>query len=264
MTTGHHTRVFRGLSLFICSLFSGAALAAEAFASIIIDDLGDNLERAHDVIRLDAPVSIAVLPGTPYAARTAKLAKRHGKDVILHIPMQSIQHSELTDGALSLHMSRQQFLDQLGASLDSVPHLVGVNNHMGSLITRHPGHMRWLMDTLSQRGSLFFVDSRTTDQTVALRIADEHGVPGVERDVFLDPAFDEDTIETQFDRFIKLAREKGSALAIAHPHPNTLRLLKKRLKTLQRHGIRLVSISEYVKKRNAQHVTCTGPACAGM
>ena len=64
----------------------------------------------------------------------------------------------------------------------------GVNNHMGSLLTRHPGHMLWLMRTLQQHGEnpLFFVDSRTTVATVARRLAVENGVPNTDRNVFLD------------------------------------------------------------------------------
>lgn len=264
MLVSNRCRLHRWLLAIACTLASAASLAAEPYASIIIDDLGDNLDRSTEVARLPAPISIAIMPNTPYAVTTAKLAHRHGKEVLLHMPMQSVRHHQLTPDALSLHMTRNQFVDKLKHSLSSIPHLVGINNHMGSLITRHPGHMRWLMSTLTEYESLIFVDSRTTRKSVAQMIAHEHDVPNVRRDVFLDPQFDTATIDAQFDRLIRLSKQNGSALAIAHPHPTTLKLIKSRLASLKQNGIKLVPISEYVSRRSRQHVTCTGTTCAGL
>lgn len=241
-----------------------AAYATERYASIIIDDLGDNLADSKTVAALPAPITLAIMPGTPYSKTTAKLARRNGKEILLHMPMQSVRHHEMSSGTLHLHMSREQFKHRLKQSLSSIPGVIGLNNHMGSLITRHPGHMGWLMQTLSEHSPMLFVDSRTTKKSVALQIAEEHNIPSVQRDVFLDPTPDAATINQQFDRFISLARNKGAALAIAHPYPNTLKLIRKRLPELKRHGIKLVGISEYVNKKRKQHVSCTGPACTGL
>ncbi len=248
-----------------CLLAPACLFASDKYASIIIDDLGDNIHRATEAARLPAPVAVAILPDTPYAETTARLARKHGKDVILHMPMQSVRHHHKhASGTLKLHMSERQFVNKLKSSIASIPHLVGINNHMGSLLTRHPGHMKWLMRTLAQQESLFFVDSRTTDKSVALQIANEYDIPSVQRDVFLDPDFDNETVEQQFQRFIRIAREKGAALAIAHPHPVSLQVIREKLDELKRHGIKLVSLTDYVNKRSKQHVSCTGTACAGL
>jgi polysaccharide deacetylase 2 family uncharacterized protein YibQ len=241
-----------------------AGSAEQRYASILIDDLGASLERSAEVIALPAPLGIAILPDTRYARETAELAARKGRDVILHMPMQSVRYHRTTPAMLQLHMSKDEFTAQLQRSLASVPHVKGVNNHMGSLLTRHPGHMQWLMQTLAEQKNLFFIDSRTTDKSVAMQIASEYAVPSVERDVFLDPDFRRSTISHQLDRFIALVREQGSGLAIAHPHPNTLAVLRSRLDDFRRAGIRLVPISEFVALRRQQDVTCTGPACAGL
>ena len=253
-----------GCLLALVMLPLRSTLAAELYASIIIDDLGDNLQQVKSVAALPGPVAIAVMPDTPYADRALKLARKQGKQVLLHMPMQAIEHKKMAPGYLGLHMSREDFIARVRQSLDSLPGVVGLNNHMGSLITRHPGHMGWLMSTLAEKESLLFVDSRTTDQSVAMQIASEYDVPSVQRDVFLDPDYDRATIRRQFDRFISLVRQNGSALAIAHPHPYSLELLRRRLPELAEHGIKLVPLTDYVSRRNRQHVSCSGTACAGM
>jgi polysaccharide deacetylase 2 family uncharacterized protein YibQ len=130
----------------------------------------------------------------------------------------------------------------LGVALDSVPDVAGVNNHMGSLLTRHPGAMQWLMEGLRERG-LFFVDSRTTVHTVAESLARENSVPVRRRDVFLDSAPGIEQVRSQFRRLVRLARGKGSALGIAHPRRVTLAVLADELPRLQQQGIDLVSAS---------------------
>jgi polysaccharide deacetylase 2 family uncharacterized protein YibQ len=145
-------------------------------------------------------------------------------------------------------MTQNEFKKQLAINLKSVPFVRGINNHMGSLLTRHPGHMAWLMDALSQRGDLYFIDSRTTDKTIAEKIAVEYNIPNLPRDFFLDPDNKESTLQKQFDRFINKVNERGYALAIAHPYPRTIAFLRKNLKRLKQQGIRLVPASRLIEK----------------
>ena len=121
---------------------------------------------------------------------------------MLHLPMQSVEHHKHSPGTLDLHMTKSEFRTQLLASLNSVPYVRGVNNHMGSLLTRHPGHMNWLMDVLSKHGGLYFIDSKTTNKSIAAKIAIEYDIPNLSRDFFLDPDEKDSTIRQQFNRFI--------------------------------------------------------------
>ncbi len=210
--------------------------------AIIIDDLGKRLDHGQRVLRLRGPVACAFLPRAAHTRALALAAHRRGKEVLLHLPMQSVAFGRLDRGGLTLHMTEQAFRRQLKADLRAVPYVQGVNNHMGSLLTRHPGHMLWLMRALRQHGGLFFVDSRTTDKTVALQIAHETGVPGIRRDVFLDHDPSPAAVEAQFERLLRLARRKGHAVAIGHPYPVTLAMLERRLPQLQREGVRLVNL----------------------
>jgi polysaccharide deacetylase 2 family uncharacterized protein YibQ len=120
---------------------------------------------------------------------------------------------------------------------------------MGSLLTRHPGHMDWLMSEMNAQGGLFFVDSVTTVRTVAAHVALERGLPTTRRDVFLDSAADPDSIRRQFARLLAVAHEQGSALAIGHPYPGTLQVLAEVLPQLGMYGVRLVPVSQLIITR---------------
>ena len=224
-----------------------AAIELPAIA-IIIDDIGYLEKRDTQAIQLPGAITYAFLPHTPYAYDLALLAHSRNKEVMLHLPMESMEHKQLGPGGLTLDMTYQEFARQLQSDLASVPHVVGINNHMGSLLTRHPGHMVWLMREINKRDNLYFVDSYTTKDSVAEQIANENQVPNLRRDVFLDNDRDPARIEYQFRRLLKLARKNGIALAIGHPYPETIALLAKQLPHLDENGIRLLPVSQLLNR----------------
>ena len=215
--------------------------------SIIIDDMGKRLEAGQRVLALPGPVACAFLPQARYTPSLANSAHATGKEVMLHLPMDSVDRRPLDAGAVTLDMTEQQFVATVKAGLASVPHAVGINNHMGSLLTRHPGHMLWLMRLMQHQAPLFFIDSRTTVETVARLVAVENGVPASERNVFLDNQLDADEIRFQFNRMLQLARKQGTALAIGHPNSLTLAVLEQQIPKLKQQGIRLVPVSELIE-----------------
>lgn len=215
--------------------------------AIIIDDLGYQLEAGRRAINLPGPVACAILPATPRSTRLAETAFANGKDVLLHLPLEPVSRDGQSDpGGILLDMSRDQFAMTFAADLETVPHAIGVNSHRGSMLTRHPGHMGWLMEELRAHGDLIFVDSYTTHKSVALQLARERGVRAIKRDVFLDPDRLPETIEREFGRLKDLARKNGVAVGIGHPYPSTLALLEREIPKLSDEGIELVSISELV------------------
>ena len=236
------------LATFILLLFflAGSKAYADKYASIIIDDLGNSYEYGHEITQLPGALTLAILPRTSYAKDIARLAIDNHKEVMLHLPMQSVEHQKHSPGTLDLHMTKNEFIHQLRLNLNSVPYVRGVNNHMGSLLTRHPGHMNWLMDELTGQGGLYFVDSKTTNKSIAEKMAVEHNLPNLTRDYFLDPDSQESTIQKQFDRFIEKVNKRGYALAIAHPHPKTIKFLKANLARLKEQGINLIPVSKLI------------------
>lgn len=218
--------------------------------AIIIDDLGYALGNGQRAVDLPGPVACAILPGTPAATRLAGAAADRGKEVLLHLPMQATQADGKDEpDSITLDMSRRAFAETFDAALESVPHAIGVNNHRGSLLTRHPGSMRWLMEEIGARESLFFLDSYTTHHSVAMQIADETGVTAIKRDVFLDSVPTLEAIEYQFERLKRIAAERGVAVGIGHPYEATLTFLEEALPELEREGFELVPLSSLTELR---------------
>ena len=193
---------------------------------------------------------LARTTGTPRAGALAALAFESGKEVLLHLPLQATANDAVQETlGINLDMDRQEFRDTFERALASVPHAIGVNSHRGSMLTRHPGHMQWLMDEIHARESLFFVDSFTTHHSVALKIALETGVDARKRDIFLDPDQEPETVAREFERMKRLALDRGSVVAIGHPYAATLDLLERELPKLAGEGIELVSISVLMRQQ---------------
>lgn len=214
---------------------------------IIIDDLGYQVDAGLRAIELPGPVSYAVLPATPNSRVLALLAHQRGKEVLLHLPFES-QDRENRDepGAITLDMSRAAFHEAFASALASVPHAIGVSNHRGSLLTRHPGHMSWLMEEIAAHDGMFFVDSFTTHQSVAMQIAAEQGIAAARRHVFLDNDRSATALENAFAELTERARRDGLAVAIGHPYPETLAFLETRLTELDAERVELVPVSAVV------------------
>lgn len=237
------------MPLLLALLMPALAGAADPFISLIIDDLGYRYDDGARAALLPGPVVCAVLPDTPRGAALATLANRNGKEVLLHMPMQSMDSSLTREpGVMSIDDTRPQFRTLLAAGLESVPHAIGINGHRGSLLTRHPGYMRWLMDELDAR-ELLFVDSYTTHHSVALQLAAEADVPATRRNVFLDNDTSPERIRAEFERLVRLAHRDGSAVAIGHPYPATLEFLEETLPRLGDYGVELVGIRELIARQ---------------
>jgi polysaccharide deacetylase 2 family uncharacterized protein YibQ len=230
--------------------------------AIIIDDIGYSYPAGLKAARLHPQITLSILPDAPEARRLAKKAAEMGRELMLHLPMQSTNAQPAEPRVLSLDMGRAEFERTVLRFMHRFPEVSGVNNHMGSLLTRHPGHMGWLMETLQQRDNLFFVDSRTDKRTVAQRIAQEYHLQNTRRDVFLDdgepgPA----VIWGELKKLHHLARTRGFALAIGHPHATTLKVLQKGIPWLEAKGHTIVSVSRYIKAKESQPCPeCSSPS----
>ena len=240
------------LTVVLVGLLSVAPLhisAAEpAVIAIIIDDIGNNLKVGKQVINSKLPITCSILPARPFSIKLARLAHQKGKEVMLHLPMQASKSEQLGHGGLRLGMSKNEFTRTVDISIDAIPHAQGINNHMGSLLTRTPQYMEWLMQTIANRDEhLFFVDSKTTAQTVAEDAAQSYHIPSVKRDVFLDSTANNKVfVKQQIKQLVKIAKQQGYALAIGHPHQATLSVLEEELLKLNNQEVEIVSVSELI------------------
>lgn len=199
--------------------------------ALVIDDLGYmQPELVTRLCSLPVPFSVAVLPYQEHTRESADIAYRLGKEVMLHLPMEPIGYPgpgrDPGPNAILYNLPETEVRRRVRLALDDIPHRVGVNNHMGSRITPDRTRMGWVLQELKAR-KLFFVDSRTEKDSVAFDVAEQLGIPAVQRKVFLDDdkAFPE--MEKQWDRALKLAEKDGSVLIIGHIYPETVEALEK-------------------------------------
>lgn len=220
--------------------------------SLVIDDIGYRLHDDRRAMALPGPITYAILPHTPHAARMARLAYSLDKEILVHLPMEAIDANHLLGpGALMRAMGYGDFEATLRSDIESVPHAIGVSNHMGSLLTCDQRAMHWLMQTLKPTG-LFYMDSLTSADSVAGETANRHQVAYLRRDVFLDNDADPAAIRQEFMRLITIAQDKGSAIGIGHPHPQTISTLNQLLPQLEHNGVQLVGIREILKIRSRE------------
>lgn len=236
--------------LLILSLLPPALVYAQpAQVAIIIDDIG---YRKSDTQALYLPgnISYAILPHTPYGKRLALQAKAKNNDVILHIPMEAKNGKKLGPGALTSAMNENGIRESLSNAFAEIPFALGINNHMGSKLTELYQPMAWTMQFLRER-NLMFIDSVTTNASQAEKIAESFGVPSLHRHIFLDNKLEHSYIRRQFTQLIRDAKRYKTVVAIAHPHPETIRSLRKLLPLLEKNNVELVPISQLLSNKMA-------------
>jgi uncharacterized protein len=214
--------------------------------AIILDDVAGDPSAVDGIFALSNKLTLSVLPNHPRSTEIAEEAHRRGYEVMLHLPMESEANETPEVQQLRPGMSSGEIAQDLGEMLRTVPYAAGVNNHQGSRATSDTRLMDELMPLLRQR-KLFFIDSRTTAATVAYDTAERDGVRTGFRNVpFLDDVQESGAIRQQLERAIHGAKEKGEAIVIGHPHPETLRVLREVLPQVQSQGIELVHASALV------------------
>lgn len=235
--------------IFIQPVF-GAKLA------IIIDDIGYR-QTDEAVLSLPNTITLSVLPHTPLGQKLAQDGHKKGHEIMLHLPMQALNGKELGPGGLTNVMTERQIKQQLHYAVSSIPFAKGANNHMGSLLTQMQDPMRWVMESLKQN-NLYFVDSMTTRFTKATASAQSLGVPTLKRQIFLDNDISEAALQRQFNLIMVKAKQEQQVIAIAHPHPETIRFLKANLARLEQAGIELVHTSHLLPEIDANQLMASG------
>lgn len=235
---------FRGVSLFEFQLHQVPLMMRVA---IIIDDLGQNMAAVHELTGMHSAITFSIMPRLHCSQQTADVAHRSGEEVMLHIPMQPIQDQapDISKDELRVGMRIRKVSEIINNDLASVPFAAGVNNHMGSRATADIDLMKEVMSVLAAR-HLYFIDSVTTNHSVALSVARHFGVSSFYRSVFLDDLRTVSYTLGQFRTLCRVVERKGSAVAIGHPYPTTIKALRQFLPELEHQGIQLVPASQLV------------------
>lgn len=217
--------------------------------AIVIDDMGLNFQATNRAVRLPVPVTLAYMAYAERLPEQVAKARGAGHEILLHIPMETVgDDTDTGPNALLTGLPREEFVRRMRWNLERVDGYVGVNNHMGSRFTADRPGMTVLMQELSRRG-LMFLDSRTAANTVGSGVAREAGIPSLMRDIFLDNEPTVASVTVQLRQAEKLAREKGFAVAIGHPHDWTLEAIEKWLPGARARGVVLVPLTAILRSR---------------
>jgi polysaccharide deacetylase 2 family uncharacterized protein YibQ len=229
-----------------------AAAAPKSKVAIVMDDMGNSLEALDELVDLGESVTISVLPYSLHSRETAEIAHREGIEVLLHLPLESLNnHDSETgmEGLIRSGMSEAEVRKIMADNLDQVPYIKGVNNHMGSKVTADEALMRIILEPLKEKG-LFFLDSRTSGKSVAFAVARNMGIPAESRQVFLDADGKSELIKERLLELFRLAQKEGRAIGICHPFRETLQTLKENFHLLKDYGLEAVFASELATRRD--------------
>jgi polysaccharide deacetylase 2 family uncharacterized protein YibQ len=229
-----------------------AAAVPRSKVAIVMDDMGNSMEALDELLALGERVTVSVLPYSPHSRETAETAHRNGLEVLLHLPLESLnnQDSEAgTEGLIHSGMSEAEVRKTMADDLDRVPYIKGVNNHMGSKVTADEALMRIILEPLKEKG-LFFLDSRTSARSVAYSVARDMGIPAEYRQVFLDADGSNGLIKERLLELFRLAQKEGRAIGICHPFRETLQTLKENFHLLKDYGLEAVFASELATLRD--------------
>lgn len=221
---------------------------------IIVDDLGLKKNPIDQLLKIQAPITFAVLPSLPYSTYAAEKAYKKGWDVILHMPMEPKESSgyigaDAGDEVLLVGLPKDTILAKLNNSLNSVPHVIGVNNHMGSKFMENGELTELILKDLKKKGMLF-VDSKTSSQSTGYDTAMELGMKTAQRDIFLDHSSKSSThVKKQLKKLIELSKKRGYAVGICHPYPGTIEALTEMIPNMD-DEVEVVSISNIINTGN--------------
>jgi len=213
-----------------------------------------NKNPIDQLLKISAPITFAVLPHLPYSTYAAEEADNKGWDVILHMPMEPKESSgyvgtDAGEEVLLVGLPKDTIITKLNNSLDSLPHVKGVNNHMGSKFMENGELTELILKDLKKKGMLF-VDSKTTGQSTGYETAKKLGMKTAQRDIFLDHSSKSSAhVKKQLKKLIEISKKRGYAVGIGHPYPGTLEALSEMIPQMD-NEVEVVSISNIINDGN--------------
>ena len=221
-------------------------VAVKKQIAIIIDDIGYDLKPVKELLKINADLTFAVLPGLSHSSEAAQMLRKAKKEILLHLPMEPLSYpnEKPGEGALFTDMNDEEIIFQLRKNIKSVPNIAGVNNHMGSKFMMNEDKLALIFRELKKK-KLFFIDSRTSAETKAEAAANKVGLPMSERKIFIDNDRDYKKIYNNLINISK-ANDNTPVILIGHPYPETILAIKDATKVLRDQGISIVPVSKII------------------
>lgn len=225
------------------------AIKGRPMIALVIDDLGLSQARVRRTIALPGPITLAFLPYGHNLPKLAKEGRDAGHELIIHVNMEPKDH-DVDPGpkALLTSLGEAEIRKRLDWAFAQFDGYIGISNHMGSRFTEWPDGMEIVVRAVKRRGLLYF-DSVTSTKSVGPALARAHGAAYASRDIFLDHNRDKKAIARQLVQTERLARRRGYAIAIGHPHGVTLDVLEKWIPDAVARGFVMVPLSTIVRRR---------------
>ena len=192
--------------------------------AIVIDDVSTQVQK-DKILSMGYKINMAFLPptsGHPDSARIAQNLPFH----MIHFPMQaspSFKGAEIN--TLTVNDSYETIENRVRQLRQWYPNAIYTNNHTGSVFTENDEAMDNLFRAL-KKYNFIFVDSRTSNKSVAKKYAQKYGMPFIVRNTFIDNEENYKYIQNQLKQAVEIAKKQGYSIAIGHPHAVTLQVLK--------------------------------------
>lgn len=207
--------------------------------AIIIDDVSFPHE-VQKIKEIPYKVTPSFFPPTKRHPDTVKLSEEF-PFAMVHLPLEAMNYAHPEPKTLLITDSREMIYNRIKLIKSEFPKIRYYNNHTGSRFTANETAMKRLIKVMHGFG-LNFVDSRTTAATKAKEVSRALHLKLISRDIFLDNTTNPQDIISQLKKAVEIAKKRGYAVAIGHPHKNTLKVLINAKKYLK--GIQLVYIDE--------------------
>ncbi len=216
--------------------------------AFIIDDIGFKKDASRELKKLNIPITGSILPNTPFAKEEAIKLNSYGLEEMIHLPMQPKDSGIKLPRKVfvTINSTNREIKKLIKEAKKIVPFSKGMNNHMGSLVTARRGVIERVLKIVKKEG-LFFVDSRTTYETVAYDVAKELKIKTTYRDVFLDDIQTYSHSMDQIQKLIEIAKSKGKAIAIGHPFETTFKAIRDSINDIYSNGIKIVFVSSLLE-----------------
>ncbi len=221
--------------------------------AIIIDDFGQSRKGVKEIMSIQKPLTFAIMPFLDFSKQDAVNAHEKGFEVMVHLPMQSTDSdiaAWLGPQPITLSLTDAEIKRTVLESIDAIPYAAGVNIHMGTMASENERLMSRVMETVKER-NLYFIDSKTSSNSICRTAAEKTGIPFAERDIFLENAAkDKLYIENQLEHASRIAVKKGKAVVIGHVGAAggeiTARTIKEMIPVIESKGISLVFASKII------------------
>jgi polysaccharide deacetylase 2 family uncharacterized protein YibQ len=221
--------------------------------AIIIDDIGYDMTPVHELLRVDADITFAILPLLAHSREAADMLHKANRETLLHLPMEPLSYPKEKpgNGALFSDMNDEEIVFQLEKNLASVPYISGVNNHMGSKFMADEERLMLVFKQLKKK-DLFFIDSRTTNNSKTTAASQKAHLTVASRKIFLDNDRDYSKIYQILMDVCNAPAGNAPLIVIGHPYPETIRAIRAANKSFREKGVSIVPVSKLVKKKSSE------------